>query len=277
LGPRLSELLGQQIVVENIAGAGGMAGSARVAKASADGYQFLLVNIGTHAHNQSLYKRPLYNAATDFAPVILIAEQTLVLIARNDLPANNLQEFISYARANQATMQYGSAGTGSATHLACVLFNAAIGIRVTHVPYRGGGPAMQDLMAGRLDYQCPLGAAAIPHIESKTVKAIATLTKDRSPSLPNLPSTREQGLANFETSAWNAFFLPKSTPSAVVAKLNTATVATMNTPAVRDRLREIGVDVVAPERRSPGYLQKFVVSEIETWGAAMRAAGVTAE
>jgi tripartite-type tricarboxylate transporter receptor subunit TctC len=154
LALRMSEVLRQQVVVENIGGAGGMTGSARVAKAAPDGYQFLLGNLGTHAASQTFYKNPLYNAAGDFAPVALIAEIPFVLIARKDLPVGNLQEFIAYAKANQTKMQYGSGGSGSATHLACVLLNAAIGVNITHIPYRGGGPAMQDLIAGRIDYQC---------------------------------------------------------------------------------------------------------------------------
>src|SRR5216683_8136186 len=153
---RLSEVLGQQVIVENVSGAGGMTGAYRVAKAAPDGYQFVLGGTGTHAHSQTLFKHPLFNAATDFAPVALVAEQPIVLIARRDMPANNLQEFTAYAKVNQAKMQYGSAGAGSATHLACVFLNVAIVANVTHVPYRGGGPAMQDLIAGRIDYQCPL-------------------------------------------------------------------------------------------------------------------------
>ena len=180
LSPHLSEILRQQVVIENVGGAGGMVGAHRVAKAAPDGYQFVFGNLGTHAQNQALYKQPLYNAATDFTPVALIAEQPFVLIARKDFPANSLQEFVAYTRANQARMQYGSAGAGSAVHLACALFNAAIGVDVTHVAYRGGGPAMQDLIAGRIDYQCPNASAAIPQIESNMVKAIATMSKHRS-------------------------------------------------------------------------------------------------
>src|SRR5215470_4043834 len=156
LTPRLSELLGQQVIVENLGGAGGMTGAARVARAAPDGYQFVFGNVGTHAASQTLYEKPLYNAAIDFAPVALVAEQPIVLIARRDYPANNLQDFVAYAKANQAKMQYGSAGVGSAVHLACALLNAAIGVEITHLPYRGGNPAMQDLIAGRTDYQCAL-------------------------------------------------------------------------------------------------------------------------
>src|SRR5271166_4005964 len=161
LAPRLSELLGQQVVIENVGGSGGMTGSSRVARAAPDGYQFVLGNVGTHAANQTFYRSPLYNAATDFAPVMLIAQTPLVLLARKELPADNLSEFIAYVKANQSSMQYGSGGAGSASHLACVLLNAAIGVAVTHVPYRGAAPAMQDLIAGRIDYQCPDSPIAI--------------------------------------------------------------------------------------------------------------------
>ena len=143
LAPGLSEFLGQQVIIENVGGSGGMAGTSRVAKAPPDGYQFVLGNMGTHAANQTFYKSPLYNASTDFAPVMLIAQTPLVLLARKDLPAGNLSEFIAYAKANQATMQYGSGGAGSASHLACALLNAALDVNVTHVPYRGAAPAMQ--------------------------------------------------------------------------------------------------------------------------------------
>jgi tripartite-type tricarboxylate transporter receptor subunit TctC len=275
--PRLSELLGQQVVVENISGAGGMTGASRVARAAPDGYEFLLGGTGTHAQSQTLYKHPLYNAVTDFAPVALIAEQPIVLIARKDLPANDLQEFVAYAKSNQEKLQYGSAGAGSAAHLACVLLNAAIGVNVTHVPYRGGAPAMQDLIAGRIDYQCPLIAIAIAQIESKTVKALAVLSSNRSPSLPGLATAREQGLANLDASNWSAFFLPKGTPPAIVAKLHDATVATMNTVVVRTRLKDVGTDLVALERTSPDYLKQFVASEVEKWAVPIKAAGVTGE
>jgi tripartite-type tricarboxylate transporter receptor subunit TctC len=178
----LSSQLQQTVIVENIGGAGGMTGANRVAKAAPDGYQFVLGNVGTHAQNQSLYKKPLYNALTDFAPVALVTDQSLVLVARKDFPADSLPEFIAYAKANQAKLQYGSAGVGGSNHLACVLLNAAIGIQVTHVPYRSGGQAMQDLLAGRVDYQCPSAPTAMPQIEGKAIKAIAILSKSRSPS-----------------------------------------------------------------------------------------------
>jgi tripartite-type tricarboxylate transporter receptor subunit TctC len=277
VSPRLSEVLGKPVIIENVGGAGGMTGGQRVAKATPDGYQFVFGGTSTHAINQTLYKNPLYNAATDFAPVALMIEQPVVLITRPDLPVGNLKEFIAYTKANQAKMQYGSSGAGSTVHLACSLLNAKLGVQVTHIPYRGTAPATQDMLAGRLDYMCPLSASATPQIESGQVKVITVLAKERSPVLPNLPSAFEQGLADLDTRGWNGFFLPKGTPAAIVQKLNEAASATMDTPSVRERLREIGVSTVARERRSPDYLQKFVEAEIEKWSVPIRSAGVTAE
>jgi tripartite-type tricarboxylate transporter receptor subunit TctC len=275
LALHLSDFLTQQVIVKNVGGAGGMTGAASVAKAAPDGYQFVLGNLGAHAANQTLYKRPLYNAAADFTPVVLLAETPLVLLARHDLPASDLPEFITYAKVNQASMQYGSGGVGSASHLACMLVNAAIGLKVTHVPYRGAATAIQDLIAGRVDYQCPDTPIAISQIQSKTVKAIAILTRDRSPSLPALATAHEQGLTNFAASNWFAVFLPKGAPAAIVQELHAAIVAVLDTPAVQVQFREIGADLVPPEHRSPDYLQKFVGSEIEKWAGPIRESGLS--
>jgi tripartite-type tricarboxylate transporter receptor subunit TctC len=277
LATRLTELLGQQVIVENVGGAGGMTGTARVAKAAPDGYQVVLGNVGTHAGNQTLYRHPLYNAATDFAPVILVVELPLVLVARKDLPADDLTAFLAYAKANQATMQFGSGGAGSATHLACALLNAAAGVEITHVPYRGGAPAMQDLIAGRIDYMCVDTPVALPQIESKTVKPIAVLTRGRSPSLPGLASAHEQRLADFAATNWAGLFLPKDTPAPIIVKLHDATVAAMETPSVQAQMKKVGADLVAPERRSPAYLQKFVETEIEKWAGPIKASGLRAD
>ena len=275
IGPRLAENLGATVIVENVGGAGGMLGAARVMKASPDGYQFLLATAGTHAINQTLYKKPLYNAATDFAPVALIASTPILLVTRRDLPADNLSEFIAYAKANQATMQFGSPGAGSTSHLGCALFNAAIKVEVTHVPYRSTAQALQDLLPGRLDYQCVPVAGVVPQIEGKLVKAIAIMSRQRSPILPMLATAHEQGLADFEVETWYAVFLPKNTPAAIVQKLHDAIVATMNAPDLRARLEELGIEAVAPERRSPDYLAKFVVREIEKWAGPIKATGVS--
>jgi tripartite-type tricarboxylate transporter receptor subunit TctC len=273
----LSDALQQQVIVENVGGAGGMLGAARVAKSAPDGYQFVLGNVGTHAVSQTLYKTPFYNSITDFIPVVLIADLSLVMVARKDLPANNLQEFIAYAKANQKTMQFASAGAGSATHLGCALINARIGVDVTHVPYRGGAPAMQDLVAQRVDYLCIDTPIAIPQIANGAIKPIAILSHGRSPSLPNLASAHEQGLTDLEASNWSAFFLPKGTPAPIVQKLHDATVAAMNNPTVQRRFKENGIDLVADERRSSAYLAQFVTSEIAKWAGPIKSSGLALE
>ncbi len=274
---RMTEVLGQQVIVENVTGAGGMTGSDRVAKAEPDGYQFVLGSVGTHAQNQTLYKHPAYNAATDFAPVALIAETPIVLIVRKDLAVNNLREFIAYAKANQEKMSYGSAGAGSATHLACVVVNSVIGTDITHIPYRGTGPAMQDLLGGRIDFLCDLVNTAKPQIEGGTVKPIAIMTKERSPALPNVPTGLEQGTKSLEAYTWSAIFLPKGAPAAIVKKLNAAVLQSMKTPEVRARLEGLGAQVVSDERATPEYLGQFVKSEIEKWAGTIKASGISVE
>src|SRR5262249_26355919 len=209
LAPPLSELLGQPVAIENVGGGGGMTGALRVSRAAPDGYQFVLGTTGTHSQNQSLYRNPLYHAATDFTPVALVAEQPILLIARKDFPADNLADFIAYTKANQDKMQFGSAGTGSGGALAFGPFDSAVREHVVHVPYRGTAPAMQDLIAGRIDYQCPVITPVLPQIQSNLVKVIATLTKHRTPILPSLPTAQEQGLNGFEAYIWFAIFLPK--------------------------------------------------------------------
>ena len=273
LAPRLSEVLGQQVVIENVGGGGGMTGTNRVKDATPDGYTFVLGSIGTHTLNQMLTKKPLYDAAADFAPVMLLVDVPIVLIARKDFPAGNLKEFIAYARANQGKMQYGSGGTGTSAHISCVLLNLAMGVNVTHVPYRGGGPAMVDLHAGRIDYICNIVSTAVQAIDNKSVKAIATLTRERTPVLPDLPTAHEQGLTDFGAYTWNAIFLPKGTPQPIVAKLNESLIKVLETPALSERLKTLGLDVVAPGRRSPEYLGKFVVDEIAKWSVAVKASG----
>jgi tripartite-type tricarboxylate transporter receptor subunit TctC len=277
LAEGLRAQLGQPVLVENVGGAGGMVGGSRVAKSPPDGYQMVLGNVGTHAQNQSLYKRPLYNVVTDFAPVALVTDQSLMLVARKDFPASNLREFTAYAKANQAQLQYGSAGIGGSNHLACALLNSALGINITHVPYRSGGQAMQDMLAGRIDYQCPSAPVALPQIDAGTVKAYAILSRNRSPSMPSLPSAHEQGLTDFDIPTWYALFLPAGTPKNIVQQLNQATVATLANPTVQQRLKEIGSDLVPPDRMTPDYLGTFVAAAVEKWSKIIKANGISLE
>ena len=240
---RMSEVLGQQVVVENVGGAGGMNGSYRISNAAPDGYQFVLGTVGTHAQGQTLYKKPLYNSLTDFTPVALLAEVPILLIVRKDLPPKNFKEFVAYAKANQAKMQFGSAGAGSATHLGCVLLNHVLGIDVTHVPYRGTGPAMQDLQGGRIDYLCEIITTAKPQVDGGTVRALAIFDTKRSPALPEVPTALEQGTPDLIAYTWNALFLPKNAPEAIVNKLNAAARETMKSQVVRERLEALGAQV----------------------------------
>src|SRR5215468_11553040 len=274
---RMGELLGQPIVVENVGAAAGMAGSQRVAKSPPDGYTFLMGNTGTHAYNQTLYKKPLYNAIDDFQPVGLMTESPRILLARKDLPVNNLQEFIAYVKAHQASMQFGSAGVGSGTHLPCVLLNLALGVNVTHVPYRGAGPVMQDLIGGRIDYMCDTIQTGAQQAKAKTVKGIAVMAEKRVPIIPDLATTGEQGLPGVEATVWNAFFLPKGTPDPIVRKLNKAMSETVDDPTIRERMEELGLEIIPPEQRSPEYLAKYLPEEIERWGKVIRAAGISGD
>ena len=274
---RMGELLGQSVVVENVAAAAGMVGGARVAKSAPDGYTVLIGNTGTHAFNQSLYKKPLYNAVTEFEPVGLVSESPRILIARKDLPANNLPELIAYLKAKERTAQFGSAGVGSGTHLPCVLFNLAIGANITHIPYRGEGPLMQDLVGGRIDYMCATIQSGAAQAKQGAVKAIAVMAEKRVAVIPEVATTGEQGLTGVEASVWNAFFFPKGTSEAIVRKLNKAMSETLDDPAIRTRLEELGLEIVPAQRRTPEYLAQFLPTEIERWAKPIREAGISAE
>jgi tripartite-type tricarboxylate transporter receptor subunit TctC len=271
----ISNNLHQTVVVENVTGAAGMLGGSRVARAGPDGYQFVIGNVGSFAQNQWLYKTPLYNPLTDFAPVALLTDESMVLVARSDFPADDLQQFIGYARANQDKLHYSSSGTGGSNHLACLLLNSTIGIDVMHVPYRNVVQGMQEVVAGRVDYDCLSLPLVLPQIAARTVKPIAILSRSRSPSLPDLPSAHEQGLTGFDVPTWYALLLPAGTPPAIVRKLNHAAAAALDTPSVQQRLRQIGGDVIAPERRSPEYLAQFLAAEIRKWEGPIKASGVS--
>jgi tripartite-type tricarboxylate transporter receptor subunit TctC len=274
MAARLQELLGQPVIIENIAGAGSMTGANRVAKAPADGSLFLYGNSSTHTFSQLLYKKPLYDAVADFAPVAAFVENSKVLIARKDFPADTLRDFIGYVRANQGKLQYGSAGAGSAAHVTCVLLNSALGVDVTHIPYRGLAPALQDLIGGRIDYICEIISTALPQIKAGTVKPLAILSLARSRVLPDLPTADEQGLRGFDVDAWNAFFFPKGTPEPVVRRLAQAVSDAVDTPSVRARLEDLGLTIAAPERRNPDYVAKLVPGELAKWAPAIEASGV---
>ena len=277
LAARLSEILGQQIVIENVGGAGGMTGASRAAKAPPDGYTVLLSGSAVLAINQTLYKKPLYNAVNDFEHVALFSDSARVLITRKDLPASTLPEFVAYAKANQGKMQYGSAGAGSGMHVCAVLLDVAMGAKITHVPYRGAAPAMQDLIGGRIDFIAEQISTALPQMQRDMVKAIATLGLDRAPGLENLPTAQELGLPGLDCGSWGSLSFPKGTPDEIVRRLAKASNEAVDTPAVRERFKNIGVTIPAPERRTPEYLTKFVPSEIQRWAGPIKASGASAD
>jgi tripartite-type tricarboxylate transporter receptor subunit TctC len=199
----------------------------------------------------------------------------MVMIARRDLPVDGLQELIAHVRKNQATMRTGSAGIGSTGYVECALFNQAIGVKVQDIPYRGGGPALADLIGGRFDYFMTLAPTAVPPVQSDLVRGIAVFRRERLPALPRLPTADEQGMKNFEASTWFAFFYPRGTPAAIVRKLHDAAVAAMDTPSVQEQLVATGTFVAAPARRSTEYLESIITPEIERNGAPIRAAGLS--
>jgi tripartite-type tricarboxylate transporter receptor subunit TctC len=273
LAQSMSEQLGRTIIVENVVGAGGMVGASKVAKAAPDGYQVLLGTVGTQAQNQTLYKTPLYDSTRDFEPVGLAVDVPIILQTKKDFPADQLPDVISHIKANAAKMSYGSPGAGSSNHLACVLFNAAIGAEVTHIPYRQSGELFQDMITGRLDYWCPTTTAAATLGDK--VKTIATFSRERLDTLANVPTAREAGLKDFEAGTWFGLFLPKGTATAVRQKLNDALGKALDSPTVLAKLRETGVTAVSRDRRSPAYLSEFVASEVKKWEGPIKASGVS--
>lgn len=270
----MSEVLGQQLVIENVGGAAGMIGTLRVARAAPDGYQLLFGTVDTLAIAPALQKQPPYDSIKDFTPAGMVVEQPIVLIVREDLPVKTLAEFATFAKANQAKMQFGSAGVGSGSHFACAKLNAALGIDMVHVPYRSSGLAAQDLIAGRLDYLCALGATARQPIESRRARAITLLTADRSPLFPQLTTSKEQGVAGVDSYFWSAFLFPKNTPDAIVQRLADASNQTLKRPTTVDQLRRAGIEPVAVDRRSPAYQRDFTVTEMKTWADQVKASGL---
>ena len=273
----LGEVLGQQVVVENVGGAGGMTGANRVAKATPDGYTFLLGGSATLTLVPALYgKKTLYDPLADFAHVVQFADSARVLIARKDFPASALKEFVAYAKDNHGKMQYGSSGTGAGAHICALLLDQQMGVKVTHVPYRGSGPAMQDLLAGRIDYICEQISTAVSQIKGGTVKAIATMGLSRSGVLPDLPTATEQGF-DIDCASLSAFVFPKGTPDAIVRRLAEATSKVVENAAVRERFETLGVVIEPPERRTIEYFVRNLPREVEKAAMLVKAGGLSAD
>src|SRR5689334_19293 len=267
-----SRHLGQTFLVENVGGAGGTVGSLRAAKAPADGYTLISGHMGTHAAAPVFYPNLGYDPEKDFEPVGLIAEQPELLTVRKDFPASNLKEFVAYAKANESKLNMGHAGVGSVFYVGCLLLNSAIGIKPTMVPFTGTAPVMNAILAGQIDYDCDPVLGPLPHIQAGTAKALAIATKKRSPLLPNVPTSFEQGLPEFDCAPFYAVFAPKGTPKEVVDKLADALNKGLDEPAVQKRLADLGADIAEPKRRGPKALGELVKNEVARLTPILKAA-----
>jgi tripartite-type tricarboxylate transporter receptor subunit TctC len=268
----LSRHLGQQFVVENVAGAGGTTGTTRAARAAPDGYTLISGHLGTNALAGIFYPNLAYDAEKDFEPIGLTAEQPEVLAVRKDLPTNNLKEFVAYAKANESKLNMAHAGVGSVSYIGCLLLNSAIGIKPTLVPFSGTAPAVNAMLGGQVDYVCDPILGPLPHVRAGTIKAMAIAAKKRSPLLPDLPTSAEQGMPQFDMAPFYAVFAPKGTPKPIVDKLAAALSKGLDEPAVRQRLESLGAEIAEPARRGPKALADLVHSEITRLTPILKAA-----
>lgn len=277
LGQYVGDILGHQMVIENVGGAGGMIGSSRVAKAEPDGYTILLGGSAVLALNQAIYKKPMVDGAKDFTFVSMFADSARLLLVRKDFPAKNLTEFVAYSKANVSKMQYGSAGVGSGSHVCAVLLDTVIGTKVPHVPYRGSALAMQDLVAGRLDYVAEQISTAVGHVQGGSIRAISLMGLERSSVVPDIATAEEEGFKGLDCGSWAALVYPKGVAAPIVQKMAAAIDKALDSPALKASYDKIGVSVPAKARRSPEYLAAFTPAEIERWGAAIRGAGISSD
>jgi len=276
VGEHMSRTLGQQVVVQNIAGAGGTVGSARAMRADPDGYTILMGQMGTHAAAVALYPNLPYKPDVDFAPIGMVAAAPVVIVARRDFPPNDLKEFVAFVKANSAKLNVGHAGVGSTFFTTCLMLDSILEVKPTLVPFNGGAPAMNALMAGQVDYTCGDILTSAPQLQAGTIKAYAIAGAARNPALPNVPTTAEAGLPEFQASTWFAFFAPKATPKPILERLTAALDAALDDDGVRKRLSELGNDIPDKASRGPQVLGTLVKSEIARWGPIIRAAGIKA-
>ncbi|MCS6892406.1 MAG: tripartite tricarboxylate transporter substrate binding protein [Rhodovarius sp.] len=273
MADHMSRTLGQRVVVENVSGAGGTIGGARGAQAAPDGYTLTVGSLGSHSAAISIYRQPGYDPR-ELQPIGLIAGTPLYFVVRNNHPARSMQEFLAMARENPGRISNAHAGIGSTNHLACSLFSYVTGVRMNEIPYRGEGPAVNDVVAGQVDSACVLAPAAVPQIQAGTMRGLLIAASERSPSTPEVPSAPEAGVPDFLFQGWNAVFAPRGTPQAVVERLDQAMRAAINDPAVQRRIRELGAIPAPPDRQGPEALRALVRSEVARWAEVIRAAGI---
>ncbi len=273
----MSKTLGQQIVVENVAGAGGTTGITRGATSKPDGYTIMMGHMGTHGAAPALYPKLKYDPTKDFEPIGIAAGTPIVIVAKKDMPAKDLKEFIAYLKANQSKVNQAHAGVGSVSHTTGVLFASQIGAKFTQIAYRGTGPALNDLVGGQVDFMTDQIVNVVEQIKAGTIKAYAIATPTRSPAIPDVPTTKEAGMPDYQVSAWNAAFAPKGTPKDIVTKLSDALGKALDDDGTRKRLLDLGGVIPEKTERTPQYLAGFVKQEVDRWTPVLKAAGVTAE
>jgi tripartite-type tricarboxylate transporter receptor subunit TctC len=271
----MSHTLGQQIVIENVVGAGGTTAGTRTMRAAPDGYTIMLGHMGTHAAAVALYPKLAYNPSTDFAPIGMVAGMPVLILARKDIPARDLGEFMSYGKQHAADLTMAHAGTASVSQVTCQLFNSIAGVSPKLVAFQGSGPAMNALVAGRVDYMCDQIVTVVPQANAHSIQVYAIGSPTRSPALPDIPTAKEAGLPQFDVSAWNALFAPKNTPQPIIAKLNDALVTALDDATVRKRLLDLGSDIPDRAERSPEALAALVKSEIAKWTPILKPADET--
>ncbi len=276
LAQAMSASLKTQVIVENVAGAGGTIGAARVAQAPPDGYTLFVHHIG-HATAPALYRKLTYNPTTDFEPIGLINDGAMTLVARKDFPAKDLKELVAYVKDNKDKVNLANAGVGSASHLAGLLFMTAIETDLTTIPYKGTGPAMNDLLGGQVDFMIDQTTNTTSHIKAGKIQVYAVTTAQRLPSMPDVPTMQEAGIPDFRVTVWHALYAPKGTPKAIVDKLSKALQEALQDSNLKQRYSELGAEAVPQDRATPEALREYLKAEIDKWGPIITKAGVYAD
>ncbi|OWV87063.1 ABC transporter substrate-binding protein [Rhizobium sp. R635] len=271
---KMSEDLGQQVIVQNVAGAGGNLGAGNVARADADGYTVLMGTVATHALNPLILKSTPYDPEKDFAPVSLLVVVPNVLVVNPELPAKTVQELVALLKAEPDKYSYASSGNGTPLHLSGELFKSMAGVSMQHIPYKGAGPALNDVIGNQVPIMFDNLPSSSSHIKAGTLRALAVTTAERAPSFPDVPTIAESGIPGYETYTWNALFAPANTPSEVVTRLNASANKALKDPAVADRMKEFSATIVGS---TPEELAAHVKAELAKWGPVVKGANIQME
>jgi tripartite-type tricarboxylate transporter receptor subunit TctC len=276
VGEHMSKTLGQQIVVENIAGAGGTTATAKVAGAEADGYTLIMGQMGTHAAAPSLYESLKYNPVTDFTPIGIAGITPILVVAKKDFAPNNLTELADFLKANAATVNQAHAGVGSTSFTTCTLLKAQLGVpKINEIAYKGTGPALNDIVAGQVDFMCDQITNLAPQVTAGTIKALAIATPERSPALPDLPTSKEAGFGDFQISGWNGILAPKNLPADIQATLVDALNKALTDPDTAKKLTDLGTVIPSAEERTPAGMAAVIDRDIKLLEGPLKASGAT--